>query len=280
MMVSTFPKSTWRLVRTPPSYGAWNMAVDEAILESIVAGDSLSTLRLFAWFPPCLSLGYAQPFLDVDPVRLSTYGWNIVRRITGGRAILHTDELTYSVIGPESEPRLAGSVIGSYRILSQALLAALKSLGIPANALPKSQAETTNPQKKEPICFEVPSNYEITVYGKKLIGSAQARKNGGILQHGTLPLSGDLTRIVQVLFLQGEDSRAQAQERLLERATTVEKVLGTQVSWDAAASAFIQGFRDTLNLELIDSKITPEERKRVEVLVKEKYAHPDWTERI
>jgi lipoate-protein ligase A len=92
--------TNWRLLITPAARGAWNMAVDESILEHIGRGASLPTLRLYAWTPACLSLGHAQPIADVDMQRLQQHGWEVVRRATGGRAILHTDELTYSVIAP------------------------------------------------------------------------------------------------------------------------------------------------------------------------------------
>src|SRR5512144_1550384 len=121
----------WRLLITPPTRGAWNMAADEAILEHIGRGESLPTLRLYAWDPACLSLGQAQPIADVDSARLQARGWEVVRRLTGGRAILHTDELTYSVIGSAAEPVLAGSVLESYNRLAQALLFAVKDLGLP-----------------------------------------------------------------------------------------------------------------------------------------------------
>src|ERR1044071_7493193 len=123
----------WRLLITPPAHGAWNMAADESILEHMQAGrgESRPTLRLYAWDPACLSLGHAQPFADVEPARLKSRGWEVVRRLTGGRAILHTDELTYSVTGSAEEPILAGSVLESYNRLAQALLFAVKSLGLP-----------------------------------------------------------------------------------------------------------------------------------------------------
>ena len=104
-------KEPWRLLITPPAHGAWNMAVDEAILEEVSRGNSLPTLRLYAWEPPCLSIGYAQPISNVDLVRLRAYDWELVRRPTGGRAVLHTDELTYSVIAPSKEPLVAGTLL-------------------------------------------------------------------------------------------------------------------------------------------------------------------------
>jgi lipoate-protein ligase A len=256
------------------------MAVDEAILETIGNGRALPTLRLYAWEPACLSLGYAQPFSDVDPLRLKNRGWELVRRTTGGRAILHTDELTYSVSGSQDEPHLAGGVLESYRRLSAALLAALQLLGVPAEALPQPSNSGSNGQPKEPVCFEVPSNYEITVHGKKLVGSAQARKKEGVLQHGTLPLYGDLTRITEVLAFPDEVQRQKVAERLLARATNIESALQRTVTWEEAAQAFIAAFSETLDLHLEPGELSPAEVARAEELVQEKYAHPIWTERI
>src|SRR5512137_2418732 len=123
--------NTWRLILHPaPARGAWNMAVDEAILETTGRGEAPPTLRLYAWDPACLSLGYAQPTSDVDLVRLHERGWELVRRPTGGRAVLHTDELTYSVAGPLDEPLLAGTVLQSYSRLARALTEALHLLGL------------------------------------------------------------------------------------------------------------------------------------------------------
>ena len=183
----TYTKKTWRLIKTPPAHGTWNMAVDEAVLEAVGKGTVPPTLRLYAWEPPCLSLGYAQPVADVSLEELTSQGWEIVRRPTGGRAILHTDELTYSVIGPHDDPHLAGGILESYSNLSQALLSALHMLGIPAEAQESSsdpdasRIERGVEKNKNPVCFEIPSNYEITANGKKLVGSAQARRKEGVL---------------------------------------------------------------------------------------------------
>ncbi len=255
------------------------MAVDEAILEAIGRGDVPPTLRLYAWDPACLSLGYAQSISDIDLERLSIRGWHVVRRITGGRAILHTDELTYAVIGPHDEPRLCGSVIESYQRLSRALLEALIIMGLPARALPKANSDG-NSRDQEPICFEVPSHYEITVNGAKLIGSAQARKKAGVLQHGTLPLYGDLARITQGLVFSSKKDRRHAAERLLSRATTVESVLNQPITWKQAADAFRKAFEKTLNLTLDGADLTETELARADQLVEEKYAHPDWIKRM
>ncbi len=269
--------TTWRLLITSPARGAWNMALDEAILEHIGRGASLPTLRLYAWDPACLSLGHAQPFADVDTARLQAHGWEVVRRVTGGRAILHTDELTYSVIAPNDEPRVAGTVLESYNRLAQALLLAVQTLELPVEMKEGKPAE---PFSQNPVCFEVPSTYEITVDGKKLIGSAQARKKEGVLQHGSLPLTGDLTRICQALAFKNETAREEAARRLLARAATVESSLGRVVSWETAAQAFIHAFEAQLGLTLERGELSPSETERTEELVAKKYDHPSWTERV
>ena len=271
--------STWRLILTESAHGDWNMAVDEAILESVARRDVLPTLRLFSWQPPCLSLGYAQPFADVDFTATLNHGWEIVRRPTGGRAILHTDELTYSVIAPLNEPLVYGSIIESYQRISQALLGALQRIGLPARA-DKEYPSRVGDTRNVPVCFEIPSNYEITVAGKKLVGSAQARRYGGVLQHGSLPLYGDLTRITRALKFPNENSRTIAAGRLLERASTVETILGKTILWQTAAEAFANAFRDCLNLSLETGELTRTELRRADELVAEKYGNPVWTRHI
>lgn len=253
------------------------MAVDEAILEHVGRGEAPATLRLYAWDPACLSLGHAQPFADVDGARLQEQGWEVVRRITGGRAILHTDELTYSVTGRADEPVLAGGVLESYNRLAGALLLAVKNLDLPVEL---KEGKTNDNTLPNPVCFEVPSTYEITVNGKKLIGSAQARKKEGVLQHGSLPLTGDLTRICQALTFENESARADAAQRLLARATTVESALGRAVSWERAAQAFIHAFEEQLKLCFEYGELAKTEISRTEELVREKYGHPSWTERV
>ena len=270
------PMTLWRLLITPPARGAWNMAVDEAVLEHIGRGSSLPTLRLYAWHPACLSLGHAQPFAEVDRTRLKERGWEVVRRATGGRAILHTDELTYSVIAPNNEPRVAGSVLESYNRLAQALLLGVRRLELPVE-MKEGKANGSSPVN--PVCFEVPSTYEITVHGKKLIGSAQARKKEGVLQHGSLPLTGDLSRICRALAFENEAAREDASKRLLTKATTVESVLGRAVSWEMAAQAFIHAFETQLGLCFEREELSASESRRAEELMKKKYDHPSWTER-
>lgn len=271
--------TTWRLITSPAESGPYNMALDEAILESVGERVSPPTLRLYAWEPPCLSLGINQPIADIDKNILAEKNWGLCRRPTGGRAILHTDELTYAVIGPDDDPLLHGSVLESYRRIASALQAALSILGLNAQA----DKEYVLPQGTSPqaaVCFEAPSNYEITVNGKKIIGSAQARKAASVLQHGSLPLTGDLTRITQVIKYKDEASRQIAATRLLEHAATVEMILGKSISWQKAANAFTEAFETTLGIRLQPGILAESEIERAALLLKEKHANENWLTKL
>ncbi|MBT3714158.1 MAG: lipoate--protein ligase family protein, partial [Anaerolineae bacterium] len=134
--------------------------------------------------------------------------------------------------------------------------------------------------KSNPVCFETPSAYEITVNGKKLIGSAQARKNDGVLQHGSLPLKGDLGRVTKALSFPDAASRQSAAQKLMARASTVESALGQVISWDATSKSFIHAFETVLNIQLKEGELSASEILRTDELIQKKYAHPDWTERI
>jgi len=272
------PMDNWRLIISSPSTGDKNMALDEAILEAVSSGESPPTLRLYAWQPPCLSIGYAQPVADVDRQRLDELGWGLVRRPTGGRAILHSDELTYAVIAANTNPHVAGGVLQSYQHLSRGLVAALTMLGLHVEVQPN--IPVPEEQRTNPVCFQAPSAYEITVRGRKLVGSAQVRRRGGVLQHGSLPLKGDITRICQVLRFEGEASSQQSVQSIRERAVTVEELLGRQVPWQQAAEALIEGFTNAIGLSLDLQPPTEAEYKRAEMLVSSRYSQSSWTERI
>jgi lipoate-protein ligase A len=267
----------WRLLVTGPARGPWNMAVDEGMVEHIGRGESRPTLRLYAWALPCLSLGHAQPHGDIDLRRLKAHGWDMVRRPTGGRAILHTDELTYSVTTAPDEPLMAGSVLESYNRVAEALLEAVRLLGLKAEIKDTGSAER---DPSNPVCFEVQSSSEITADGKKLIGSAQARRKEGILQHGSLPLTGDLSRITEALTFESEAARVAAAERLVGRATTVESALGRVVTWDDAVAAFATAFERVLELRFERCPLSESELRRADELVRDKYGHPSWMQRV
>lgn len=269
----SYPPLEWRLMITNPRSGMYNMAVDSAILAAVESGQAPPTLRFYSWNPPCLSLGYSQPYTDIDQAQFQESGWDVVRRPTGGRAILHTDELTYAVIGPRSDPRLEGGLMQTYQSLSKALYESLVLMGLPVE-IHQGKNPLTNSQ---PVCFENPSDFEITVAGKKIIGSAQARKRNALLQHGSLPLGGDLTRITRVLNYPTNRERQEAAQALQQKAATAAEVLGKNISWDTAVKAFIKGFSQTLNLNLIEGILSPNENALVEELLVNQYNNENWT---
>ncbi len=255
--------------------GACNMAIDSAILEAVAARDEPPTLRLYGWAPFCLSLGYGQRSRDVDVAALKARGWSLTRRPTGGKAILHGDELTYSLCLPLDHPLARGDVITSYRRLSVGLLAALQCLGVAADARP--QGASPRYADLGPVCFEMPSHYEISVGGRKLIGSAQLRRRGGLLQHGALPLRGDLGRICDVLAYDSEETRSAQKASLRQKAATLAQVSGAASTWSRVAEAMAAGFARAFDLDLIPGSLSTAEIERADALLAERFANPAWT---
>jgi lipoate-protein ligase A len=174
---------------------------------------------------------------------------------------------------------MSGGILESYRRISLSLIKGLELLGIGASA--ESQYPLPNGSvNNAAVCFEVPSNYEITANGKKLIGSAQARRSLGVLQHGSLPLFGDLTRITQALKSKTSEEQRAANQRLLDHATTAETILGYAPTWQQAAGAFVKAFEEQLQVEFIPGEPSESEHARALALEREKYANLTWTNRI
>lgn len=278
--MENFYAASWRLIiEEQPRSGAANMAVDQAIALACAAGESLPTLRFYRWQPPAISLGRHQPLADVDQAAAAARGYELVRRSTGGRAILHTDELTYSVAASAEEPRFKGGVMDAYLRLSNALVAGLENLGLWVD---KAAADVRAGPDVSAACFEVPSAYELTAGGRKLMGSAQSRRAKYVLQHGSLPLVGDIARLIDVLALPAAEA-ALLRQQLSERACTLAQVLGVAetdptVQFAYVAQALAQGFRDVLNLTLQPGQLTPDELRTAARLIREQYANPEWTQ--
>jgi lipoate-protein ligase A len=252
------------------------MAVDEAIARGIAEGLAPPTLRFYAWEPPCVSLGRHQPLAAVDVRRCAELGYAIVRRPTGGRAILHTDELTYSVAARQDDPLMGGLVLDVYLRLAAGLVAGLRRLDVQAEPAPGTSRPGPDVSA---ACFEFPSAYEIMAGGKKLLGSAQNRRSGFVLQHGSLPLKGDLTRLIECLVLPSLAERDKLTYSLTEHATTLEKAAGRSIGFEEAVDAMAAGFASALEIELSPGELTDSEQAWAVELEREKYGHADWTER-
>jgi len=269
--------SSFRLLRHGAATGAENMAVDEAISQAIAAGLVPPTLRFYAWDPPCVSLGRNQPVAGVDLDRCAALGYDVVRRPTGGRAILHTDEMTYSMIASPEHPLMHGYVLDSYLRISHGLVAGLRRLGIDAQEAPGTNRAGPDVSA---ACFEVPSAYEIIAGDRKILGSAQARRSTSVLQHGSLPLAGDLTRVVDCLRFEDEAERHALRASLAGHAATVEELLGQAVTVEQAVEAMIAGMAEALAIDFIPGELTGQERTWAGELMRDKYAHDSWTLRV
>ena len=181
--------SRWRVIRDGAHDGFTQMAVDEAMLE--LARESQAVwLRLYRFHPPALSLGRAQPLAGIYLPGLREIGADLVRRPSGGQAVLHDDELTYALAAPLSV--IGGSVTESYRQIAEALRLALAKLGVKAEL--STGQPLARPDRADPNCFVSPTAYELTIGGKKAVGSAQVRRRGVLLQHGALPRTLDFER--------------------------------------------------------------------------------------
>ena len=184
------------------------MALDEELLDAVAAGTSPPTLRFYGWSPPCLSLGYFQPAELVDLEACGRFHVDLVRRPTGGRAILHDRELTYSLSLPLAALGEEQGVVASYRRLSLALVAGLRQAGYPVQAQPQAVDHRREPS---PACFDRPAQHEVLLGGRKVVGSAQVRRGGALLQHGSVLFAPQVEETVRLLRLtapQREELRA------------------------------------------------------------------------
>lgn len=275
----------WRLIESGFADGATNMAVDEAIAAAVAAGEQPPTLRLYGWRPHAVSLGYHQE-LDggIDRAAVAERGYGIVRRPTGGRAILHADELTYSFCIRQDAIRGGNSTMESYREISRGIIAGLEllgatvSLGADGSAPPDPGfcGQDTGADAARPICFARTARCDLQAEGRKVVGSAQVRRNGGILQHGSIPITIDLED--QVAVMPGSDGRISRQV-LAGAAMSVVELLGRPVGYDEVSQAVALGFAESFEVDLVPHGLSTAESAEAERLRAEKYATDEWNTR-
>jgi lipoate-protein ligase A len=219
------------------------MRLDEALALSLLAGTGHPTLRLFRWKPWAISLGYHQRREDIDAGRCAADGIDIVRRPTGGRAILHAEELTYSVVMTTEK----SSVLEVYNAISRALLEGLRMFGVEAE-LQRVQPNLADEYRRSSSvsCFSSFARYEIEWGGRKLVGSAQRRyRSQGrevVLQHGSILCGPAHTGLCQYLALDDPGAREEIRERLEKRTVCIQDMLGGTVDLSSLSSAIRHGF--------------------------------------
>ncbi len=268
-MSGSRPPQKFRLLVTEPLDGAANMALDEALLLSRLRHGSPPTLRLFAWAPPTISLGYGQR-LDgrIDEQALVALGLGLVRRATGGSAILHEGpdlEITYSVSAGAGDFEGANDLLETYRWIGVGLLSGLRALGAPVEMV---SVQPSDPAAMPAFCFARTGSFELEVDGRKLVGSAQRRQGTAFLQHGAIMLGAEPVRLRRVFPGEGDP---------LAGMTTLESALGRRPSFDETAAALVEGFRRAHGLALEPGGLSEEEAALAAILERDKYATDGWT---
>lgn len=249
----------WRLIQDNYHDAYTNMAIDEVLLQSKVP-----VLRFYRWRPPAISIGYFQKLEEeIDLEKCRRWGIDYVRRITGGKAVLHDNELTYSfVIFTGLMPK---SVIKSYKVISRAILITLENLGLKAGM--KGEVKRS---QKSPLCFNDPSYYEIVVNGKKIVGSAQVRKNGKILQHGSILIDFDIEKMCSLFKSEYKISQVR------ERVTSLNNELGKEIEFEDLTAVLKKGFEENFDTKLIPDELTRKENALAQEIAATKFSTREW----
>lgn len=269
----------WNFIDSGNASPSYNMALDEALLTWHSKGEIEPTIRFYGWNPPTLSIGYFQKVekeINLDAVR--EYGLGFVRRPTGGRGVLHDQELTYSVIVSEAHPKMPQSVTEAYRVISEGLLEGFKNLGLDAYfAIPKTEEEREalkNPRSA--VCFDAPSWYELVVEGRKVAGSAQTRQKGVILQHGSIILDIDVKKLFSLFKYPNDRVRKRLEDNFKNKAVAINELRNERVTLEEAKEAFKNGFEKGLQIELRPYKLTEEQKQFVNKIAQERYENDSW----
>ncbi len=243
------PFPLWTFIDSGEQTGAVNMAFDESLARALAAGGGTPSLRLFRWLPWAISLGHNQAAEELDAARCAADGVDIVRRPTGGRAILHAEELTYSVVMPAGRK----SILQVYNEISAALVWGLSLYGVEV-ALQKSQPDFAKEYRSSSSvpCFASSARYEIEWRGRKLVGSAQRRFSGPagdvVLQHGSI-LCGDAhIRLAEYLSAPLDGARDSIRAALRAKTADLRMITGEPVRMNDLGGSIRRGFEETWGL--------------------------------
>ncbi|GAF16602.1 LOW QUALITY PROTEIN: lipoate-protein ligase A [Bacillus sp. JCM 19046] len=268
----------WRFIDSGKQNPAYNMALDEALLNWHSEGLIPPTIRFYGW--------NLLPFQSVIFNKLKKKRWKLsgkkalgfVRRPTGGRGVLHEHELTYSVIVSEEHPNMPSSVTEAYRLLSNGLLEGFKQLGLDAYfSIPETEKEREalkNPRSS--VCFDAPSWYELVVEGRKVAGSAQTRQKGVILQHGSILLDLDADKLFDLFHYRSDRLKQRMQQQFANKAVAINELRSDSVSMGEASRAFKLGFEKGLHIKLEAYELTPQEEEAVHKIAQSRYETDEW----
>ena len=269
--------SVWRLIQNGTLSAALNMALDETLWHSVRTGQSPPVLRLYRWQPAAVSLGYGQKGADIVNLQAcSSLGFDVVRRITGGRAVLHDNEVTYAVVSQEHTELFSGGVLACYKTIAEILKQTLESFGLPVELAPGQPRAIKGKHPSESACFTAVSHYELICQGCKIAGSSQKRGNGTFLQHGSIPLDLDLDILHRVLTPEHRVGKFSGIDVYGRRVGWVNRWASERITIDRAEESLINAFGKSLNIEFISDSFTPSEWQRARELAAEKYDNPAW----
>jgi lipoate-protein ligase A len=263
----------WRLLPFHKAGAVENMAVDEAVLRENISKKAPPTLRFYGWQVPTLSIGYFQDYeKEVDQEACRRFGVDIIRRPTGGKAVLHEQELTYAVIADANLPLFSPDILETYRVISGCIAKGLAEIGIRAEM--KEDGRQATDRALRSSCFSIPSRYELLVGGRKICGSAQMRSHGVFLQHGSLLLAFDPFRTCAVV-LPHRDSETDA-ELLRNAITSVGEQAGPSVGEGILCHVLRTGFEQVLGIRFLKASLTPAEEALRDELITKKYGSEEW----
>lgn len=249
----------WRLLKTEDNAGAVNMAIDKAVLVANSDKKVPPTVRFYTWKPPTISIGYFQSLKEeVNLNKCKEFGIDYVRRITGGGAVFHEEELTYSIVISESHPQIPRNIMKSYSRICGAIIKGLKNMGI------ESEYKPIN---------------DIITNGKKISGNAQTRKMKTVLQHGTVLTDVDVDKMFSLLKVPNEKIKDKLIADVKDRVTSIKHYLGKRVPFDHVAEAMKKGFEEEFNVELYEGTLTDEESGLSKKFEKECFSSWDWNHR-
>lgn len=262
--------ASYRFLDTGIQNAALNMAIDEAILTHYLKGEVPATLRVFRWSQPSISLGRFQNIeREIESISCQQRGIALVRRPTGGRAVYHRDEFTYSMVIGKRDGVPAG-VVAAYAYLAQGLIAALQELGV--RTILSDERVNKHPSA---ACFASSTQADLTAGGFKLVGSAQVWKDDALLQQGSLPLDDRALEFFALLRFPGEAERAAALELYKEKTTPLH-TFAPHVAWEDVAGAFQRGFGAALQTTFHPGELSASEWELAHQLVEEKYSKLIW----
>jgi len=245
----------WRLLKTGFNDAFTNMAIDEAI-EELHHKIGKPTVRFYGWKPSAISIGYFQSMKEeVDAEKCKELGVDVIRRITGGGAVYHDEEVTYSFICSEESGIVPKNILESYKKICNSLILGFGNLNLEAQFVPLN---------------------DIIVNGKKISGNAQTRRNRNVLQHGTILTEVDVDKMFSMLLVPNEKIKGKLIEGIKQRVTSIKDQAGRTVEFQEVVDSMAKGFEENFEVKLVKEELTKEEAELAGKIREERFSKKEW----